>query len=107
MGSPTGFLTLNTSEWPSDAAVCSLSDTLETGDVQRKYYLTPRACQGILRRAEKRGKALPPLLEHSLRTVAERTDLPETVTNLTSASPLSPHQAEASSEPEKAGGKIR
>ena len=30
MGSPTECLTLNTSEWPKDAAVCSLSDTLET-----------------------------------------------------------------------------
>ena len=28
-------------EWHKDAAVCSLSDTLETGDVPRKYYLTP------------------------------------------------------------------
>jgi hypothetical protein len=30
MGSHTEFLTLSTSEWPSAAAVCSLSDTLES-----------------------------------------------------------------------------
>ena len=33
MGSPTECLTLSISEWPSAASVCSLSDTLETGDV--------------------------------------------------------------------------
>jgi hypothetical protein len=70
MGSPTGFLTLNTSEWPSDAAVCSLSDTLETGDVPQRFFLSAKACQGILRRAEKRGKKLPPLLREALEAVA-------------------------------------
>src|SRR5574340_1038965 len=30
MGSPTEFWTLSTSEWPSAAVVCSLSDILET-----------------------------------------------------------------------------
>jgi hypothetical protein len=73
MGSPTGFLTLNTSEWPKDAAVCSLSDTLETGDVPHKYYLSPRACQGILRRAEKCGKELPEQLRNAL-SLAVQTD---------------------------------
>ena len=70
MGSPTGFLTLNTSEWPSDGAACSLSDILETGDVPRRFYLSPKACRGILRRAEKRGKVLPPSLAEALRAVA-------------------------------------
>jgi hypothetical protein len=72
MGSPTGFLTLNTSEWPSDAAVCSLSDTLETGNVPQRFYLSAKACQGILRRAEKRGKKLPVILESALRSVAAK-----------------------------------
>jgi len=70
MGSPTGFLTLSTSEWPSDAAVCSLSDVLETGDVPRRYFLSATACKGILRRAEKRGKALPPALFQALTQVS-------------------------------------
>ena len=67
MGSPTEFWTLNTSEWPSDAAVCSLSDVLEIGDVPQRFFLSAKACQGILRRAERRGKKLPELLDRSLR----------------------------------------
>jgi hypothetical protein len=70
MGSPTGFLTLSSSEWPKDAAVCSLSDILERGSVPQRYYLSPRACAGILRRAEKRGKELPPALLKALKAVA-------------------------------------
>jgi hypothetical protein len=69
MGSPTGFLTLNTSEWPNDAAVCSLSDTLETGTVPQRFYLSATACAGILRRAEKRGKMLPSALQQALENV--------------------------------------
>ncbi len=70
MGSPTGFWTLNTSEWPSDAAVCLLSDILETGDVPPRYSLSPKACLGILRRAEARGRELPPKLRQALLQVA-------------------------------------
>ena len=72
MGSPIGFVTLNTLEWHKDAAVCSLSDTLETGDVQHKYYMTPRACAGNLRRAEKREKELPNQLRSALEIVANQ-----------------------------------
>ena len=68
MGSPTECLTLNTSEWPKDAAVCSLSDTLEIGDLPHRFYLSAKACAGILRRAEKRGKKLPESLESALRS---------------------------------------
>ncbi|WP_425515955.1 hypothetical protein [Methylomagnum ishizawai] len=71
MGSPTGFLTLNTSEFPSAAAVCSLSAVLETGDVPRRYFLSATACKGILRRAANRGKALPEPLQAALRAVAD------------------------------------
>lgn len=77
MGGPTGFLTLNTSEWnhtlaPSlnDGGVCSLSDIL-TGDVPRRFFLSARACAGILRRAEQRGKELPPALRMALIQVAK------------------------------------
>ena len=71
MGSPTECLTLNTTEWPSAAAVCSLSDILETGDHLRRYCLSPKACAGILRRAEKRGKSLPLALQSSLEAIAQ------------------------------------
>ena len=70
MGSPTECLTLNTSESPKDAGVCSLSDTLETGNVPQRFFLSAKACQGILRRAEKRGKKLPEQLQHALEAVA-------------------------------------
>ncbi len=69
MASPGGYSTLSISEWPSDAAACSLSEVLET-DVAPKYFLSAKACSGILRRAERRGKALPPQLERNLRAVA-------------------------------------
>ena len=39
-------------------------------EVPAKYYLSPKACAGILRRAERRGKTLPPHLEAALRSVA-------------------------------------
>jgi hypothetical protein len=70
MAAPGESWTLNSLEWPSDAAVCSLSDTLETGDVPQRFYLSATACKGILRRAEKRGKSLPPQLARALQAVA-------------------------------------
>ena len=77
MGGPTGCLTLSTCEWTgteglslNDGGVCSLSDILETGDVPQRFYLSAKACAGILRRAEKRGKELPPQLRRALAAVA-------------------------------------
>ena len=72
MGSPTEFWTLNSSEWPKDAAVCSLSAVLEdNGSVPQRLYLSAKACAGILRRAEKRGKELPRQLRVALMAVAQ------------------------------------
>ena len=48
-----------------DETVCGLSDVLQE-DPDEKYNLSWRACFGILRRAESRGKALPPALEIAL-----------------------------------------
>ena len=71
MGSPTECWTLNTSEWPNDGAVCSLSDVLETtGEHLAKYSLSAKACRGILRRAKRRGKQLPTPLREALEAVA-------------------------------------
>src|SRR5690606_738039 len=70
-----GYLTLNGSEWPSDAAVSSLSDILEDNP-DPKYSLSPRACRGILRRAEKRGDELPPALRRALEAVANSKPTP-------------------------------
>jgi hypothetical protein len=66
-----GFSTLNISAWPNDASVCSLSSILETGPIPQRYYLSPKACRGILRRAAKRGKELPELLRLALKAVAD------------------------------------
>ena len=41
-------------------------DFTEGGVRLQRYYLSPVACQGILRRAKNRGKILPPLLERAL-----------------------------------------
>ncbi len=73
MGSHTECLTLNSSEWPSDAVVCSLSDILETGALPQRFFLSQKACAGILRRAEKRGKQLPEALKLALQAVASPT----------------------------------
>jgi hypothetical protein len=77
MGSPIAFLTLSGSEWPSAAVVCSLSDVLETGEVPRKYFLSPTACRGILRRSENRGRELPTTLLRELQAGAGSTDQDE------------------------------
>lgn len=61
---------LNGSAWPNGASACSLSSVLETGPIPEKYYLSARACSGILRRAEKRGKQLPKALREALEAVA-------------------------------------
>lgn len=71
MGSPTEFLTLSSLEYPKDAVVCSLSDVLETGEVPQRFFLSATACQGILRRAAKRGKELPRPLALALKAVAD------------------------------------
>lgn len=60
------FWTRNSSEWHNDADVSFLSDVLETQDVPQKYFLSPKACAGILRRAQNRGKPLPLVIEYAL-----------------------------------------
>lgn len=53
-------------EFPKDENVSTLSQILEVG-VHQKYYLSQKACLGILRRASVRGKTLPKVLEQALR----------------------------------------
>jgi DNA (cytosine-5)-methyltransferase 1 len=47
------------------AAVSSLPQILQT-EVQEKYFLSRKACQGIISRAKRRGKELPPMLKQAL-----------------------------------------
>lgn len=64
--------THDTSECPSEGAVSSsLPDVLEE-TVPERFYLSPRAAAGILRRAEKRGRELPQALARALRDLASR-----------------------------------
>ena len=66
-GSSSGVcLTLNTLESPNDAVESSLYSVLEHGGGTRRYCLSPKACDGILRRAKERGKVLPKALEETL-----------------------------------------
>nr|DAE40623.1 MAG TPA: hypothetical protein [Caudoviricetes sp.] len=58
--------TPNTGEFPNVAKESFLSQVLERSPVKQKYYLSPLACKGILRRAEGRHKELPPELKKAL-----------------------------------------
>ena len=65
-----GCWTLNISECHSEGDASSLSDVLEDqATIPQKYYLSRKACAGILRRAEKRGKELPVALKTALESV--------------------------------------
>lgn len=64
------YWTLNFGESPRDAEESSLSQILEA-TVPERYYLSPNACGGIIRRAGNRGKKLPPILEAALLMQAQ------------------------------------
>lgn len=59
---------LNIGECPREENVSRLSWILQV-DVPEKYYLSARACQGILTRASRRGKPLPDILKQALLDV--------------------------------------
>jgi len=66
-----GCLTLKTSESHSAAVACSLSQVLEPWrDELLKFCLSQKAATGILRRAENRGRTLPPRLVNALEQLA-------------------------------------
>ena len=62
-------LTLNIGESPNEENVSTLSQILQE-NVPEKYYLSKKACLGILRRASARGKQLPPMLKIALEQQA-------------------------------------
>ena len=75
--------TLNISESLSDVVASTLSQVLQRGVlIPQRYFLSRRACEGILRRAEARNKTLPPLLREALERCVrllslERSGQPE------------------------------
>ena len=68
--SPTGRSMLNTGIFPNEERESTLSQIL-MADVPQKYYLSQKACLGILRRASERGKKLPDVLETALKKQAQ------------------------------------
>jgi len=62
--------TLNIGECPREENVSLLSWILQ-GEVPEKYYLSAKACRGILTRASRRGKKLQELLETALLEMIE------------------------------------
>jgi hypothetical protein len=66
----------NGSECPSDDGASSshLASILQPPThVPTRYFLSAKAASGILRRANRRGKTLPPMLEQALRSVANQS----------------------------------
>lgn len=60
------------SAWgPHSAAKESLLSQILEANAPEKYYLSERACQGILTRASRRGKKLPDLLQTALLEMIE------------------------------------
>ena len=53
-----------------------LVGVLEAPPVPASYYLSPTACAGIIRRARRRGRSLPPQLEEALERQASSTPPP-------------------------------
>lgn len=66
--SPGGHMMRSTGECPSVVVESTLSQILQA-DAPEKYCLSAKACNGILRRAEKRGKKLPDMLREALEEV--------------------------------------
>ena len=65
---PGGYTTPRGGEFRSDGGECTLSQILDL-NAPEKYSLSPTACAGIIRRAEKRGKELPDMLREALMEV--------------------------------------
>ena len=72
------FWTPSTSAWRNDGggSSCSLAEVLETGPLPTRFFLSAKACAGILRRAENRNKDLPPALRRALEAVAGSAPTP-------------------------------
>ena len=70
------FSTRSFLEYHNGGAESRLSQILQGGQLQ-KYYLSAKACQGILNRAKRRGKELPEMLRIALEQQAQSVSLNE------------------------------
>ena len=73
-------LILNTGPAPHSGAVGSTLSSILEELPHPKYYLTRKACAGIIRRSSERGKPLPPALQKALELQAgiPHSEIPET-----------------------------
>lgn len=76
MGGPLlgEYTMLSFGEFPKEENASLLSQILEE-EAHPKYSLSAKACQGILNRANRRGKALPDILKKALETQANEQDI--------------------------------
>jgi hypothetical protein len=72
--SPGECWTADTSECPSDGGEFSSLPGVLEAIVPSRFYLSPKAAAGILRRALKRGRDLPSHLQSALSLLAEKAD---------------------------------
>lgn len=73
-GYSVGWRVLNSKNFgvPNRASESTLLGVIETGKVQQKYFLSPSAAKGMLRRAKKMRRNLFPPLKKSLEILADR-----------------------------------
>ena len=64
-------LTAKTSESPNSAEESTLLPYIDAGEIPEKYFLSPNAAIGILRRVDQMGRNLPPSFRQSLEILAK------------------------------------
>ena len=50
-----------------------LMNIIEKGHIDNRYYLSPNAAEGILRRVDSQGRKLFPPLRHALEKMCDKT----------------------------------
>ena len=95
--SPGECSTADTSECPSDGDASSSLPGVLSAEVPPRFYLSPRAAAGLLRRAAKRGRALPPPLSEALVALASQHREDDKTTTTT------PHRQDMLWDPSCAG----
>lgn len=83
------YLTMNIGEKPREPNPTRLSEILEDSP-DPKYSLTAKACDGILRRSERRGKPLPPELKEALMIQAGRSETAQSASKATESTEPTP-----------------
>jgi len=95
-----GCLIVDTSESPNHASESILLDVIQTGEVPQRYFLSQNAAVGMLRRANRMGRALFPPLRQALEILSRDQSskvsptasmpAPLDILELTGAEPMSP-----------------